>query len=197
MSRQRDEAKDAEVYALMRQGLTLSEVAARLGVSKQRIQQRVKRMGFGSWELRDMRCRYCGVVVKRARAASRHDIHACTAPACRTQGNIERNKLAHAAARAKIPNRVCANCGDEMVWPANKSDDRPSFCRKPKCAAARSMWHYHNDPAYQQYRRLYQREQARARRESGKPALRLADVRRWLAAGMSLDEIAAAADGHA
>lgn len=186
-----DETKNAQVLSLLREGYTLSEVAARLGVSKQRIQQRVKRMGYRTWALRDVHCRYCGEIVKRAWNESLSAIHACTAPACRKQGSNERAKLARAAARSTIPRRICANCGDEMERAANTPQhdtSRPSFCRKPACATARTLWHYHNDPAYQQYRRLYQREQAHAKREGLPPTtLRLADVRRWLAEGMSLD----------
>lgn len=170
---------DEQLIALLHSGKSLQATAAVVGLSRQRVGQRIAALGLRTAEVRDIRCTYCGAVLSHP-GSGRHSPStgapappSCSKPECRKQQAKVRADRVQAQVRAARAARAttCHSCGKNMQRPP-RLDGQPSFCHDPKCVSARVSWLTHNDPVYIEY--------SKARQRKGGRAVRVADIRKQL-----------------
>lgn len=73
--------------ALALQGWSSRRIAAECGVTAEWVLRSLRQVGLDITELRNVRCSFCGTLMRQARDQPRYDVHHCQRVACRTQYN--------------------------------------------------------------------------------------------------------------
>lgn len=140
----RDRAR-AERWAELSKTMTMATIAAREGVTRERVRQVLKTMGITARDVAPIRCTNCG---ERCDPRGRRRMY-CSKPDCHRAASREYQR--RRSVTAQLPRAVCAECGAVLKRPA-RPGGAPSYCsdRKP-CLAAKQRWLYRNNPTIRAY----------------------------------------------